>query len=326
MPVKHWSRAGLLLTRWCNARCAACYLSCRPAASDALGLDEALAYWAQLADASPHGCRIHLTGGEPFGDWEALIQLCRQARRAGLGGLEKVETNAFWATDEALCRQRLGELDACGMGKLTISADPFHQAHVPIDRPRRLAAVARDLLGAGRVNVRWADWLEEGFDLLEMSDPRRRAVYADWLARGRDRLLARAAGLGGLLNRRPMEAYAEKPCREPLLRGKHVHVLPGGELLPGTCAGILVGRLGPDTTAAEQWQRLDGDHAERKVLAALVDGGPVALAELAAEGGWSPDPIGYASACQLCWSVRSALWAQGRGGGELGPDWLYEAD
>ena len=30
MPVKYWSFAGLMLTYWCNARCASCYLRCGP--------------------------------------------------------------------------------------------------------------------------------------------------------------------------------------------------------------------------------------------------------------------------------------------------------
>ena len=32
MPVKHWTFAGLLLTYWCNARCASCYLCSSPSA------------------------------------------------------------------------------------------------------------------------------------------------------------------------------------------------------------------------------------------------------------------------------------------------------
>ncbi|MHC4561463.1 MAG: hypothetical protein ACYS8X_01680, partial [Planctomycetota bacterium] len=73
MPVKYWSSAGLMLTQWCNASCASCYLGCDPHRRDDMGVEEALALWRQLIAASPHGCRVHLTGGEPFGRWESLI-------------------------------------------------------------------------------------------------------------------------------------------------------------------------------------------------------------------------------------------------------------
>ena len=44
--------------------------------------------WEGLIEGSPHGCRIHLTGGEPFGGFELLLEICRSARRKGLGPLE----------------------------------------------------------------------------------------------------------------------------------------------------------------------------------------------------------------------------------------------
>ena len=73
--------------------------------------DFALDAWAGLIAASPHGCRVHLTGGEPFGDFDLLLDLCRQARRRGLGPLEKIETNGGWARDEQEIRVRLTALN-----------------------------------------------------------------------------------------------------------------------------------------------------------------------------------------------------------------------
>jgi len=68
MPVKYWSFAGLMLTYWCNASCASCYLCCGPERVEEMSVDFALRLWGELIDACPHGCRIHLSGGEPFGD------------------------------------------------------------------------------------------------------------------------------------------------------------------------------------------------------------------------------------------------------------------
>ena len=143
----------------------------------ALSTDEAVNIWEGLIKASPHGCRIHLTGGEPFGDFELLLEICRSARQKGLGPLESIETNGFWADDDERITQKLEALDEAGMGSLAISADPYHQQFVPIERRRRLAALARKLLGEDRVRVRWEDWLSNGRDTSDMSEDQRPACF-----------------------------------------------------------------------------------------------------------------------------------------------------
>lgn len=326
MPVKYWSRAGLMLTDWCNAACASCYLSCSPAETGWMDLDLAMTAWEGLVAASPHGCGVHLSGGEPFGRFDLLLALARSARREGLGPLESVETNAFWATGERDIRDRLGALDAAGMGRLAISADPFHQQFVPIERPRRLARIARERLGPGRVRVRWEDWLADGFDLAGLDPHRRREVFADYLAGGRDRLNARAADrLGPVLPGQPVEHFEQRSCREALLRSKHVHVLPDGTVMPGVCAGIALGRVvrGRPGSVGELWRALAEDADRRPVLGALLAGGPVALAQRTGPDGFQPDPAGYPSACALCWSVRKTRFRAGHDSGELAPSRLY---
>ena len=153
-----------------------------------MSVEVALAAWEGLLSASPHGCRIHVGGGEPFGRWPALIELARRAEAAGLGPLAAVETNAFWATDARVVRERVAALDEAGMGRLTISADPYHQEFVGIERVRLAARVAREVLGAERVRVRWREWAAEGFDTDSLSEGERRAVFSQWSRRRRDRL------------------------------------------------------------------------------------------------------------------------------------------
>jgi hypothetical protein len=322
MPVKYWSFAGLMLTTWCNARCASCYLCCGPDRRDAMSVEAALAIWRSLQEACPHGCRVHISGGEPFGDWPGLIELARRAQAAGLGPLEKVETNAFWAEAAGLVRERLEALDAAGMGKLVISTDPYHQAFVPIARVRLAAQVAEEVLGAGRVQVRWRDWLTEGFDTAGMDSPAWEALVTFYAAKGRDRLCGRAArGLTGRLQLKSLGELADDTCSAALLRSRHVHVGPDGDVMPGTCAGIVLGRIGPDSATAI-WQRLEADHAARAVVGTLARRGPVGLLEAAQEAGYQPQ-AGYAGKCHLCWEVRRWLALRGRFGQELGPAALY---
>ena len=322
MPVKYWSFAGLILTAWCNATCDSCYLCCSPARRETMSVDQALIYWRSLAEACPHGCRIHLTGGEPFGDWPKLIEICRRAQTEGLGPLDAVETNAFWADDEALVRRRIEALDAAGMRKLTISADPHHQQFVPIRNCRLAARIAEEVLGPDRVQVRWRDWLAEGQDTAALSDSHRAELLRRYASGGRERLTGRAARrLAGMVSCKATDEFADNPCREALLRSRHVHVGPGGEVLPGTCAGIVLGTLA-DVGASELWRRLDEDHAARPVVGTLARQGPAGLLADAAGRGFAPKGA-YAGKCHLCWDTRRWLAEQGLYPEELAPMWMY---
>jgi len=323
MPVKYWSFAGLMLTYWCNARCASCYLCCGPHRREEMSVEEALGYWESLAAASPTGCRVHLTGGEPFGDWDRLLELCRRAKAQGLGPLEKIETNAFWATDAGLVKARLEELDRCGMGKLVISTDPYHQEFVPMHRVRLAARVAGEVLGEHRVQVRWRDWLKDGFDTDGLPPSRRVELFARYAAGGRDRFNGRAVvELTRGQPFKPLEALADNPCDERLLRSRHVHIDPQGRLMPGTCSGIVLGHADRESVG-DIWRGLADDYASRPVTGTLASGGPVRLAKLAEATGFVPQ-AGYAGKCHLCWDVRKHLVDVSSFSGELGPAWLYQ--
>jgi len=324
MPVKYWSSAGLMLTQWCNASCASCYLRCHPGRREEMSADEAIRLWRELIDACPHGCRIHLTGGEAFGRWDRLIELCRRASDEGLAPLANVETNAFWASDEAVVRDRLTALAAAGVKKFVISADPYHQQYVPIARARLAARVGEEVFGAGRVQVRWRDWLDGGCDTDAMTDSERAALFARYAAGGRDRMNGRAAEvLAPLLADKTPEDLADEPCRDALLRSRHVHIGPGGWIMPGVCAGILVGRADERQSVGECWRRLADDHADRPVVGALAASGPTALLPMARQAGFTPAEK-YADKCHLCWDIRRHLQPCGPRGDELGPGELYE--
>lgn len=284
----------------------------------------ALDCWRQLQKTSPHGCRIHLTGGEPFGDYPMLLDLCRRAQAEGLGPLQKIETNAFWATDEGICRRRIGELAQAGMQKLSLSADPYHQQFVPIRRVRTAAAVAREMLGPQRVQVRWEDWLTEGFDTHALSPAERRGVFIRFGREGRDRLNGRAAERfpdenGG----KCLSDLADGNCRESLLRSKHVHVDPDGMVVPGVCAGIILGRLSDGI--ARVWRDLYCGWADRPIVGRLAEAGPVGLLDEAVGKGFQPAER-YDRKCRLCWEVRKFFLQRGEYLDELGPVWMYQAE
>ncbi|MBN1943767.1 MAG: radical SAM protein [Phycisphaerae bacterium] len=328
MIVKYFSRAGLMLTDGCTAACASCYLSGRAGKGRWMDADMAVGIWAGLANLSPHGCKVHVTGGEPFIDWEKLIEILRAAAGEGLQA-ESVETNGFWATGDNIIRDRLRALEAAGMGRLAISADPFHQEFVPIGRVRRLAEVAREVLGPDRVRVRWEDWLEQGRDVQAMSFAQRDDLFAEWIATGRDRLNGRAAEmLAGFLPPKPPEAFAGQTCREAILRSRHVHVGSDGTVMPGVCAGLSIGRVTVpwEESVRGLWCALRENFSRRPILSRLIETGPTAILQLAHELGLSVpwEGKGFASKCHLCWAARFALAATGNYADELAPRDYYQ--
>jgi hypothetical protein len=314
--------AGLLITDWCPAACRHCYVSSGPGGRTWMSVEDAEGHFAALARLGVAGQAVHVTGGEPFGDFERLLEIVRAARRAGLQGVGYVETCGHWAVSDDVARGRLAVLAEAGMQQISISADPYHQEFVPPERVRRLLAAAGAVLGPRGVRARRWRWLKDPQDVAALAEPARQAVFRAFLARYPERMTGRAAReLASLAARVPLEAIAAGPCREPLLEGRHVHLDARGWIYPGTCAGITLGRA---TRRIPLDERLGDWHPVGfSAAAVLAQDGPRGLAAEAAERGWRPDAGGYAEPCHLCWSVRTFLAAAGAAG-DLGPQTLYE--
>ncbi|MCK4340675.1 MAG: hypothetical protein KAY37_02985, partial [Phycisphaerae bacterium] len=244
-----WEFAGLMLTYWCSSKCAFCYVHAGPNRGGDMDVETALALWRSLDQlAAAHGktMRIHLAGGEPFRDWVRLASIIRTARDAGLTPLEKVETNAFWATDDGLTRARLELLNALGTQKLVVSSDVFHQEFVPFDRVQRCVAMARRVFGPGRVIVRWWDFFQNPVNTRQLSPAAKKQAFKAALEHHSDRLTGRASEkLAPLLPGYPAERFQGHNCLAEVLQSKHVHIDPFGNIFPGTCGGIILGRAAP---------------------------------------------------------------------------------
>jgi hypothetical protein len=324
-----WEYAGLLTSYWCNARCAFCSVRAGPEHREWMSPELAVRCWAGLAEVARDAgkpVRIHLTGGEPFGNWDNLLAIASAAHHAGLtggGAFEKVETNAYWADDDGLIRERLKALDACGMRMLHVSSDVFHQEHVPFERVRRCVEVARAVLGENRVRVRWWDFHHDPIEVHRLSRAERAQAFRAAMVRRRDRLTGRAADeLADLLPGRPAEDFDGQHCTKAILRSRHVHVDPSGYVFPGVCTGIILGNASTEPIPA-MWRRLSQKWRADPVLSELVSVGPMGLLGRARAMGYEPPDGGYAGKCHLCTHVRGFLFEHGQFPERLGPSQMY---
>lgn len=133
----------IVLTRRCNAACAHCSSGCGPDQTAALGRDEIFRLMRDAARLAGEPVRFALTGGEPFLDFDLLLDIAREARR--LGGTATCVTNAYWAANDARARDLLGRLKAAGLTILAVSTSPFHERFVRRERVARALRIAREL-------------------------------------------------------------------------------------------------------------------------------------------------------------------------------------
>ena len=336
--IKLWRSVGLMLSYWCSSRCSCCYVFSGPDARDCqteMSIDLALQCWRGIRRLAGDRGRVHLTGGEPFGDYDRLRDLLRAAQAEGLTGLEKIETNAYWCTDEDLTRDRLQELKSLGMTKLQISSDIYHQQYVPLERVRLAVRVAQDVLEPDNMGlpqssvgdnhhpglqVRWRDFLDEPELVGDLTLEQRQAAFARTLHRRGERMLGRAAEeLAFLMPTRPCEQFADDNCTHSILGAAHVHIDGAANIFLGTCVGIIAANAN-STPLDEAWRRFD--YRENPILSVLAQSGPTGLLPQAEKLGYQR-LSGYASKCHLCYELRRFLFQRKNHKECLGPAVCY---
>jgi len=347
---KLWRSAGLLLTYKCNAACEFCYYNCSPRKGGLMPVETCIAAWRSLKTFAGDQAKIHLTGGEAFLYWEHLVRLLFEAKRQGLGPVDMIETNGFWAKDDHLVTDRLTALIDLGMQRLKISVDPFHQEYVDIEPVRRLAARAREMLGPDRVLVRWEKYLRgEGVPPLCVVGVSPAMRGQDALATGKQgqdglatrkggtpsprdvmyvqayrdypfRFTGRAAGhVADLLATQPAQAFAGDNCLAGFLGAKGVHIDPYGNVFSGTCSGIILGNVN-EMPLEEIWQQFHP--AQNAFIQTLCEKGPCGLLERGASLGCKVLPA-YAGKCHLCTHIRQFFFEKGLMQPTVGPAECY---
>jgi MoaA/NifB/PqqE/SkfB family radical SAM enzyme len=308
---KIWRNAGLLLTYKCNASCEFCYYNCSPKQGGLLPVEMSLNCWRSLRELAGDEAKIHITGGEPFLYYEHLIEILEEAKKKGLGPVDMIETNGFWAVNEEITNDRLKLLDQHGMNRLKISCDPFHQEYVDIELVRRLSRIAKELLGKERVLVRWEKYLEQS------QNHTKEQTLKDYPCR----FTGRAGGrIAELCVKERVEQISKLNCRDAFLGAKGVHIDPFGNIFSGTCSGIIIGNV-TKSNLVEIWQNWQPDND--KVIERLFRSGPAGLLDDAVKTGYKPAEK-YAGKCHLCTSIRQFLFSKGLYTSTIGPAECYQ--
>jgi len=310
----------LLLTYKCNCACEFCYYNCGPEKGGLMPVDTAINAWRSLEKLVGERAKVHLTGGEPFLYWERLVEILEQAKKEGLGKCDLVETNGFWAVSEKIVAERLKVLDALGVRRFKISTDPFHQEYVDVEVVRRLAAIAREILGPRRVLVRWERYLANPVEIRGLDAEQRNRKLASAMEDYRCRFTGRAAAeLAEMAGSKPVESLASVNCRSDFLGAKGVHIDPFGNVFSGTCSGIIVGNV--NAKPLERiWRQFDPRGND--FIGALFHHGPAGLLDNAAREGFKRTAH-YATKCHLCTSIRQFLFGRGLDRSAVGPGECY---
>jgi hypothetical protein len=255
---------------------------------------------------------VVLLGGEP-GLLPTLTHGLAQAIRA-LGIGVRIESNAFWATDDAAARQFLEPLYADG-ASVMFSLDAFHAPFVPAERVERAIRVSETLGGVYNLEIAYINLAERNHPQDKQTD----ALYAELAARlgfepkayrgniffnGRstERLVDLVAEGRGVPDER---CLAAPWWYDGDLDTLELLILDADGYLSKGC-GISIGDV-KGTSVAEILQSYDAH--SHPIFSTLLNLGPLGLAQEAVELGYLLKPD-YADRCHLCQEAREVLRAK----------------
>jgi hypothetical protein len=246
---------------------------------------------------------IHFTGGEPFLNFELLLQLAEVARRLDIPATF-VETNAYWCVDDKTAREKLEALRQAGLDGILISANPFILEHIPFERTERAVRISLETFDSRNVIV----YQMYFFDQFRQMGVQGTLPFEEYLARAGSGLQyvelfasGRAAyNLQRLYKHYPAQRFFGVNCERDLIRDWHVHVDNYCNLMPGFCGGLSLGDARDLETICSGI-----DLEDHPVLRALLTDLEL-LFQLGQEHGYEPRE-GYISKCHLCLDIRRHL-------------------
>jgi hypothetical protein len=308
LHIRRLTAGGLITNYYCTSRCRHCLYACSPRWEKRyIEAETAERNFRQIREL---GCAsVHIGGGEPLLNPQGLRTVLAAAREAGVG-IEYVETNSSWFTNQDEAVALLTDLKKLGLATLLISISPFHNEHIPFRKVKGVIAACR---AAGVQAFPWISEFYREIDSFEDGVTHGLEEYAgkfgaDYLNRLPGRYWIHLGGRAvqtfqKVYPPRSLEAVCADSvggCRE-LLDTQHFHLDLFGNYIPGLCAGLAIRGedLGEPLAA--------GDYP---LLTTLFNTGVSGLLDHAASHHGFQPAASYISKCHLCLEIRSYLVLQ----------------
>lgn len=312
--------SGIIMNYVCTAECRHCMFASAPDCPKEYISPEMAEHLASVLEEAGTSS-IHIGGGEPFMNFRALCTLIEALNRHDVG-VDYIETNAFWCSEDDLVRERLGKLRELGVTTIMVSVDPFHIEYVPLERPLRLCQIMNEL------EFDYFIWQDRYLRKMIRFDRSKRYTKEELQqALGKNYITDTASeyGLGmngralaiaeDIYGKRPAdELLSAVPCRS-LLDVCHCHLDLYGNIVPSGCPGIAA--------EARDYLNEQIDPEKYPVMARLLTGGSKALYAYAKEKGFLPSPEGYPTKCAFCYAMREFLHKNALSA-DLAPDCFYQ--
>lgn len=253
---------------------------------------------------------MHISGGEIMLYEKEVLQLIRNIRNYFKGDIG-ISTNGFWAVSEEIAVEKTAQLKKAGVTGVAVSADPYHEEFIPLDRPAN-AVNALVKSGLKKHAYIMGCRLHEGVHGAEMVNRRYDEIYMQ--VKGGHEIpaatpIVRSIGKGATINRPKKTGVPRGLCsdlseclgqRSPF-NPAMVWIDPYGNVM--ICYGIVIGNV---------YLQSFGDiinnysHENNEITSLLAADGPKGLHALAYRKNRAV-PAGYFDECDLCYQVRKTL-------------------
>ena len=158
--LKNLKKIEFVVTYACTGRCIHCSEGDHPPCG--IHIDPAPASAAVKSIASAYDIKTVMAfGGEPLLYPDAVYSIMNTARELGIPK-RQVITNGFFSKGITKIKEVVSKLAQCGINDLLLSADAFHQEHIPLDTVKAFALEARSAGIPIRIQPAWLVSREDG--------------------------------------------------------------------------------------------------------------------------------------------------------------------
>lgn len=294
---------GLIISYKCNSGCIHCLYNCGNEWNEWIDVKDAERYLKLLKSTGTFRS-LHITGGEPFMNFNLLCEIARICKKTGIPTF--VETNCFWAVDDEKTERKLKEIKKSGIESILISCSPFYLEKIPFENFKRCLRISEDVFGKENVMV----YTREGCDWIESIGIKGKISFHDFIKKVpherfikflKNYIVPKGKCLYTLENffyKYPAEKFLKQNCIADFLNPYHIHVDLYGNYITSFCGGISIGKI-------EEVLR-DGIDFDRKIILKMLSRNIGEFLQWAEKLGYKRKD-GYINKCHICLDIRRYL-------------------